>query len=300
MTIDTNFDSERFFNALIENAAKTRSYLDQILPSACQNTTAEAMRYSVMNGGKCLRSFLVMESCKLFNLPETSGLQAAAAIECIHSYSLVHDDLPSMDNDDFRRGKQTVHKKWNEAIAILAGDGLQTFAFQTLANSKTHLNANRRLLLISSLAEAAGIHGMVGGQTLDIEAEKSQKDLSIESIKKLQELKTGALIVWSALVGPRLAKKSIKPLTTYAEALGLAFQIKDDILDATGDPNILGKKTKKDASAGKATFVSSLGLDEANAKAKRLVEKACDSLETYSADTFFLEQAAKFSIERNY
>ena len=258
------------------------------------------MRYAVLNGGKRLRAFLALESSKIFGVPETQALQAAAAIECIHSYSLVHDDLPAMDNDDMRRGKPTVHKKWNDAMAILVGDGLQSLAFEILSSQVTHSNPSVRLNLIESLAKASGSNGMVGGQATDIEAETIQKPLKLNEIISLQDLKTGSLIIWSAEVGARLAQQDTQPFTSYAKSIGLAFQIRDDILDVIGEKQKTGKTLRKDLRAGKATFVSLLGLDEAASRSKKLVSEACDSLNSFGEKATMLKELAKFIISRSY
>ena len=289
-----------FLEYLEKCTSKVHIKLDKLLPLEHENIISKAMRYGVLNGGKGLRSLLVMESSAIMGAPETQALQAATAIECIHSYSLVHDDLPSMDNDDLRRGKLTVHKKWNEATAILVGDGLQAIAFEILSKKATHPNPAIRLDLIESLARACGVKGMVGGQAMDIEAEKSRKTLTVDDIIKLQNLKTGALIVWAAEVGARLTGNNIKPFTNYATAVGLAFQIQDDILDVTGEIEKTGKALRKDAVAGKATFVSLLGIDAAKLKAEELVSQACDEVSLFGDKAIMLRNLARFTIERSF
>ena len=254
---------------------------------------ADAMRYAT-SGGKGLRAFLVLESARLHG-----GLVAdapAAAIEAIHAYSLVHDDLPCMDDDDTRRGQPTVHRRWDEATAVLAGDALQTLAFQLVAQTQTP--ADRIGLLVGTMAQAAGIGGMVGGQALDIAAETADTPLSLNDITVLQAGKTGALIEWAAQVGPRMAGDDCAALLQYARDLGLAFQIADDILDVEGDAATVGKATGKDAIAGKATFVSLLGLDAAKHRAESLVQSACDALSVYGNESETLRQAAAFVIAR--
>jgi farnesyl diphosphate synthase len=205
-----------------------------------------------------------------------------------------------MDNDDLRRGKPTVHKKWDDATAILVGDALQTLAFEILSNNATHPKAEVRLNLISSLAKASGTNGMVGGQAMDIAAETSLKPLTISEITRLQSLKTGALITWSAEVGSRLTEQSITPFTKYAASIGLAFQIKDDILDVIGEPDRIGKTLRKDEKAGKATFVSLLGLDSAKIKANQLVLEACESIDEFGQRASMLRELAKFVVNRSF
>ena len=257
----------------------------------------EAMRYAVL-GGKKLRGFLVVETASLHSVPRTEALKAAAAIECIHAYSLVHDDLPCMDDDDLRRGKPTLHKKWDEATAVLAGDALQTLGFEILAN--LDVPADRRIDLIANLARSSGKDGMVLGQMLDIAAETSAEPLDIDEIIRLQAHKTGELIRWSAMAGAILGGENPKLMSTYATALGLAFQIADDILDETGDEAKAGKRLHKDADAGKATFVSLLGLNGAKEMARSLVAQSNDALCTYDARADGLRDAANFVISREH
>ncbi|MEM8787163.1 MAG: farnesyl diphosphate synthase [Pseudomonadota bacterium] len=257
-----------------------------------------AMRYAALSGGKRLRAFLTLETGVLFRVPKTQSLRAAAAVECIHAYSLVHDDLPAMDDDDLRRGKPTVHRKWDDATAILAGDALQTVAFEILAAPQTAPDPAIRVKLITRLAQAAGAAGMVGGQALDIAAETSPTPLSLDEISYLQSLKTGALIGWAVEAGAVLGKSDASNLIRYAAALGLAFQVRDDILDVTGSPDATGKATQKDAEAGKATFVSLLGLEGARKKARDLVSTACDTLAPYGSAAENLRHAAAFAISR--
>lgn len=257
----------------------------------------DAMRYAVL-GGKKLRAFLVIESCALHGIPHEEALKAAAAIECIHAYSLVHDDLPCMDDDDLRRGKPTVHKAWDEATAVLAGDALQSLAFLILGT--LDLPSDRVVQAVIGLATDAGKDGMVLGQARDIAAESADAPLSLDAITALQAQKTGALIRWSATAGPVLAGDDFAPLASYATALGLAFQIADDILDETGDETKTGKRLHKDADAGKATFVSLLGLRGAQAMARSLVAQANDALCIYDARADGLRDAANFVISREH
>lgn len=285
----------RPFAQMLPDAAATA--IDFITNNVRQNTgsVADAMAYAVV-GGKGLRAFFVMETARLHRLDQSQAVPAAAAIECLHAYSLVHDDLPSMDDDDLRRGNPTVHRKWNEATAILAGDALQAMAFQCVA--QCNVSADARIALTHRLAVASGIAGMVGGQAADIAAEQAKTPLSLPEITALQAGKTGALIKWSTTAGAVLAGQSDQALADYGDAIGLAFQIADDILDVEGDAVAVGKAVGKDADAGKATFVSLLGMDEAKSRAKQLVESACDALEPYADDAETLREAARFVITR--
>ena len=277
------------FDASLKTAAeRVEAYLNDTLP-APDNQIAEAMRYAVLNGGKRLRAFLVYESAALFDADDADPV--AAAIECMHAYSLVHDDLPCMDDDDLRRGLPTVHVKWNEATAVLVGDALQTQAFGYLA-------AAGSLDLLRRLADASGVNGMVGGQALDIAAETAATPLTLDEITALQAKKTGALIRWSAEAGAVMAWKDPTPLGEYADALGLAFQIQDDILDIEGDPSATGKRLRKDEAAGKATFVSLLDLAGAKARAAELTDAAIHALEPYGEKAENLREAARYTITR--
>lgn len=258
-----------------------------------------AMRYAV-RGGKRLRAFLVMEGAGLFDVPQSQSVIAAGAIEAVHAYSLVHDDLPAMDDDPLRRGQPTVHVKWDDATAVLVGDALQTLAFELLADPECHPDAAVRVDLIGSLAKGAGRQGMVLGQAQDIAAESADAPLTLDEIGMLQANKTGALIVWAAEAGARLAQADIAPLSEYATALGRAFQIADDILDVEGDASKAGKRLNKDAEAGKATFVSLLGLDGAKAQARDLVAQAEDALSPYGSRADNLRAAARFVISREF
>ena len=255
----------------------------------------DAMRYS-LQGGKKLRAFFVLESSSLFDIDPDLAKWPASGIEAMHTYSLVHDDLPDMDNDDLRRGRPTVHKKWDVATAILVGDALQALSFELTLNSVVP-NSNK---LAYNLGKAAGAKGMVLGQALDISAEKSAAALSLDDIIKLQQGKTGALILWAVTAGAYMASEDVRPLENYAKAVGLAFQIADDLLDATGDQIKAGKKLMKDASANKATFVSLLGVDGAQKKARDLIDEACDSISIYGQRSKVLKQAAEFVISRDY
>ncbi|MDF1726292.1 MAG: polyprenyl synthetase family protein [Sulfitobacter sp.] len=255
-----------------------------------------AMRHAT-DGGKRLRGFLVLESAHLHGIDPEQAIWPACAIEAMHAYSLVHDDLPCMDDDDLRRGQPTVHIAWNEETAVLAGDALQSLAFEMTCHEAVGSGAVRATLA-STLALAAGAQGMVLGQALDIAAETSERLLTLDEITHLQQGKTGALILWSSLAGPRMAQADEAPLHSYATALGLAFQIADDILDVEGDSAEVGKATGKDAAAGKATFVSLLGLEGARQRAHDLVQSACDALESYGNEADALRGAARFVIDR--
>ena len=287
--------------ALADAAAEVEGMLDALLAAdgAPERRIYDAMRYTTLGGGKRLRPFLVMESARLFDVPRASALRTGAALELIHCYSLVHDDLPAMDDDDLRRGKPTVHKKFDEATAILAGDGLLTLAFEVLADVETHRDAEIRAALVLALARAAGVRGMVGGQMIDLRAET--KSLSLEEITQLQNLKTGALIGFSCEAGAimgRAPERARRALRGYAEALGLAFQIADDLLDVEGSVEETGKAVGKDADAGKATFVSLLGIDGARRKAADLVDEAVSQLADFDARADLLRLTARFVVDR--
>ncbi len=257
-----------------------------------------AMRYA-LEGGKRLRALLVMESARLHGVGADQAVQAAAAVEALHAYSLVHDDLPAMDDDALRRGRPTLHVKWDEATAILAGDALQSLAFELLADPRCASDPAIRVELIAELARAAGARGMVLGQARDIAAEKAAAPLTLDQITELQAGKTGALFGWSACAGARLAGAAIGPLAAYARALGLAFQITDDLLDVEGDAARLGKGVGKDAGAGKATFVSLLGAEGARTRARELAEEAEAALAPYGTKGETLRQVARFAICRD-
>jgi farnesyl diphosphate synthase len=283
--------------ALARAAALVDARLQAEIATLPASTVRDAMAYAAL-GGKKLRGFLVMESARLHGIGPEMSVQAAAAIEAIHAYSLVHDDLPAMDDDDLRRGQPTVHVKWDEATAILVGDALQTLAFGLLARDDCAPTPQARLALIASMALDAGGAGMVLGQALDIEAESAATPLTLDQITALQAGKTGALIEWSACAGARMAGADPAALAAYARALGLAFQIADDILDVEGDAALVGKQVNKDAQAGKATFVSLLGLDGAKARARDLVAAAQAALDPYGPKADLLRDAAQFVIAR--
>jgi farnesyl diphosphate synthase len=286
-----------FPERLAEDAQRIALRLDEALADFPDQPVVHAMRYA-LRGGKRLRGFLVLESARMLGVPPERAVAAAAAVECLHAYSLVHDDLPCMDDDDLRRGQPTVHVKWDEAVAVLAGDALQTLAFELLADPALG-GAEARIALVAGLAQASGAQGMVLGQALDIAAETAGRALTLEEITALQAGKTGALIRFSAEAGAVLAGADPTPLRAYAGALGLAFQIADDILDVTGTAEAAGKRVGKDAAAGKATFVSLLGLEGARAQASALVAQAEALLEPYGEAARYLIAAARFSIERD-
>ena len=258
-----------------------------------------AMRYSTLAGGKRLRAFLVLSTADLFKVARGCALRVAAAVELVHTYSLVHDDLPAMDDDDLRRGKPTAHVEFDEATAILAGDALLTLAFEVLADEGTHARPSVRCELVRSLAHAAGCRGMVAGQMIDLDFEHAEADVAM--ITRLQQLKTGALIAFSCESGAILgqAHSSLRhALHAYAHDLGLAFQIVDDLLDAQGSTRELGKAAGKDAAAGKATFVSLLGVERARTQARMLANQASTHLEPFGNNVDDLRQATNFVIER--
>ncbi len=282
-----------FRDRLAECAGLATGRLERALADRADEPVIAAMRYAVA-GGKGLRAFLVMEGAALHGVPDETSVAAAAAIEAMHAYSLVHDDLPCMDDDDLRRGRPTVHRKWDEATAVLAGDALQALAFELALE---HADAGVARELGASLARAAGADGMVLGQARDIAAETGPP-LTLDQVIRLQAGKTGALIGWSAEAGARLAGADTAPLGRYAAALGLAFQIADDILDVEGDEAATGKRVGKDAAAGKATFVSLLGLEAARARAGALVAEAEAALAPYGEGAARLAACARYVVER--
>lgn len=286
-----------FARALDAAAQQIESRLQAEIRLLPDSKVRDAMAYAA-RGGKKLRGFLVLESARLHGVVPEIAVQAAAAIEAMHACSLVHDDLPAMDDDDLRRGQPTVHVQWDEATAILAGDALQTLTFGLLARPDAAPTPEARLDLIASMAQAAGAAGMVYGQALDIGAETAAAPLTLEEIIVLQAGKTGALIEWSACAGARMAQTQTTALARYAQALGLAFQIADDILDVEGDAELAGKRLQKDAAAGKATFVSHLGLEGAKARARALIEEAHAALSPYGEKGQMLRQTAEFVIAR--
>lgn len=292
---------QRLESALGEAADAVNRTLDRLVPpvDGAERRVVEAMRYALMGGGKRIRPFLVLNSARLFDVPEMGALRTAAAIEMVHSYSLVHDDLPAMDNADLRRGRPSVHRQFDEATAILAGDGLLTQAFEVLADEETHTNPLVRSELVLVLGRAAGAAGMVGGQMIDLEAQHAKLDLA--AITRLQRLKTGAIIRFSCEAGAILASaptKERRALQLYAEDLGLAFQIADDLLDVESSAAVTGKPVGQDQVAGKATFVAVLGVDEARRRAKAIADRAASHLAGFEERAELLCEMAQFVVNR--
>ena len=290
-----------FEPALTESANFVERSLDAMLPAVGgpESRLLEAMRYSALGGGKRLRGFFVLQSGRLFGVDRGALGRVAAAVECIHAYSLVHDDLPAMDDDDLRRGKPTVHKAFDEATAILAGDALLRLAFGLLASPDTHSDPFVRCELVARLAQASGHAGMVGGQMMDIAFEHASP--GVPEITRLQRLKTGALITFSCEAGAILGRASASAraaLTAYGQELGLAFQIADDLLDAEGDTAQLGKAAGKDAARGKPTIVSVLGVERARHQAHALARQAADHLDLFDERADLLRAAAQFVVAR--
>jgi farnesyl diphosphate synthase len=306
--------SEEVFQQRLEQVADdTESLLDRLLATepakgelARPARLLDAMRYASLGGGKRFRPFLVVESGALFDVPRERALLVGAALECVHCYSLVHDDLPAMDNDDLRRGRSTVHRAFDEATAILAGDGLLTFAFDILSRDQVHPSAQVRIELISALARGAGLGGMAGGQMLDLAAEgrfspNGSQAFDAAETRQLQAMKTGALLRFACLSGPILGEAGAAEraaLDRYGCAVGEAFQIADDLLDVEGDPVTLGKATGKDAAAHKATLVGVLGTEGAKERLSLLVAEAETALAPFGADALVLKAAARFVADR--
>ena len=294
-------DSVSVGDASAMTASLTDAVLDRLLaaPSGLEARVYDAMRYSALAPGKRLRPLLVLASARLFGVARRSALQVAAAIEMVHAYSLIHDDLPAMDDSDLRRGRPTCHKEFDEATAVLAGDGLLTMAFEVLADPDTHGDSAVRCELVAALASAAGSAGMVGGQMIDLIAEKQALDIG--AITRLQRMKTGALIAFSCEAGGILAKAASELRTAlrgYAHDLGLAFQIADDLLDVEGSAAETGKPVGADAAAGKATFVSILGAERARAQAELLIDQAVAHLDLFEQRAELLRQVARFVVNR--
>ncbi len=292
-----------FKDALSEAASLTDAGMNRLLPLANgpEAQVLEAMRYSCFAGGKRLRPFLVLASSDLFKVSRTCSERVAVAVEMVHTYSLIHDDLPAMDDDDLRRGKPTCHKEFDEATAILAGDGLISLAFEILASNETHESAEIRAELTLELAKAIGAQGMVGGQMLDLVAENHNLDMS--EITRLQRMKTGALINYACMTGAILGKADVSQrhqLSAYANNLGLAFQIVDDILDVEGVVEELGKAVNKDEGAGKVTFVSILGKERARDKADALIAQSIKYLENFGEKSNLLKDLADFVVQRRH
>ncbi len=287
--------------ALSAAAAAVEAELDALMAPVPRprGRVVEAMRYVGLGGGKRLRPFLVLESAELFAVPRGRALRVGAALEMVHCYSLVHDDLPAMDDSALRRGQATAHVAFDEATAILAGDGLLTRAFGVLAEAETHPEPAVRCRLVAALARAAGTDGMVGGQMIDISPERAALDL--DGIRRLQALKTGALIAFACEAGAVLGQAepaARDALIGFAEDLGLAFQIVDDLLDAEGSAADLGKPTGQDEALGKATFVGHLGIEGARAEAARIVDDACARLEMFGEKGSLLRATARFVLDR--
>ena len=288
--------------AIAEVAADVDAMFDALLavPADARAKLFEAMRHAAMGGGKRLRPLIVIATASIFNVARTQSVRAGTAVEAIHVYSLVHDDLPCMDDDDLRRGKPTVHKAFDEATAVLAGDSLHALAFEILSDPETHPDPFTRGEMIATLAKASGPDGMAGGQMMDLEAEKSSFDLP--TVTRLQALKTGALIAASVEMGAILGH--VPPegrvhLRGYARDIGLAFQIVDDIMDVEGDEALAGKALHKDADAGKATFVSLMGLERAKQQAEMLVEQSINHLASYGREADLLRGIARYVLERD-
>jgi farnesyl diphosphate synthase len=303
-----------FQNRLNQVAKDTEALLDQLLGAAPAGDELarparllDAMRYASLGAGKRIRPFMVVESANLFGVSRPQALLAGAALECVHCYSLVHDDLPAMDNDDLRRGQPTVHKAFDDATAILAGDGLLTLAFDILARSETHPNPAVRIELVLALARASGLGGMVGGQMLDLAAEGRfdggmPQRLGEGDVATLQAMKTGALLKFACRAGGILGLATPAQraaLERYGSVVGQAFQIADDLLDVEGDPALVGKQTGKDAEAGKATIVGILGLAGAKARLQTLVANAEAALKPFGAAAAVLVEGAKFVADRH-
>jgi farnesyl diphosphate synthase len=304
----TGTSPQDFMKRLDATAADTEALLTRLLsdtPLAGEierpHRLMEAMRYSSLNGGKRLRPFLVVESAAVFGVSRDAALMAGAALECIHCYSLIHDDLPSMDNSDLRRGRPTSHKKFDDATAILAGDGLLTIAFDIITRDEVHKEPTVRLLLTRALARAAGVGGMVGGQIMDLGGEGRFGDPEPPDVAKLQQMKTGALLKYGCIAGALLGqapKDQYDALDAYGHALGEAFQIADDLLDVEGDAAALGKPAGQDAAAGKTTFVTLLGIDGAKARVRDLLKHADAALAPFGAKGDVLRAASRFVAER--
>jgi farnesyl diphosphate synthase len=301
----TQQDSEplEFSEALAQVAGEVERTLSSILPrpegEGPEATLYKAMRYATLDGGKRLRPFLVVATARLFEVPDHVSVRVGAAVELIHAYSLIHDDLPCMDDDPIRRGKPSCHVEFGESTAILAGDAMVPLAFEVLADARTHPDAAVRGELVAGLAQAAGARGMVGGQMIDLAAEGL--DLDMGEVARLERLKTGALIEFSCVAGGILGRadaKALRALGAYARDLGLAFQIADDLLDAEGKADEVGKTVGKDAARGKATFVGILGPEGARDQAHLLARQAAAHLEPFGARARLLTEVADYAVAR--
>jgi farnesyl diphosphate synthase len=297
-----------FVKRLDQTAEETEALLEELLADAVvadeivrPKRLIEAMRYSSLGGGKRLRPFLVVESSAVFGVPRQAALLAGTALECIHCYSLIHDDLPAMDNSDLRRGRPTLHKAYDDATAILAGDALLTIAFDIITRDEIHGNANVRLLLTRALARASGVGGMAGGQMLDLAGEGRFGDREPVDVARLQQMKTGALLRFGCIAGAILGQSSqneYQALDDYGRALGEAFQIADDLLDVEGDAAALGKPSGQDAAMGKTTFVTQLGVEGARQRVRDLLARADSALSIFGSRSDVLRAAARFVAER--
>jgi farnesyl diphosphate synthase len=301
-TVDLVPAIDQIGGPLARIAADIDALFDQVLviPSDPSARLLEAMRYAAIGGGKRLRPLLACASADLFGVPRSMSLRAGLAVECIHVHSLIHDDLPCMDDDDLRRGKPTVHVAFDEATAVLAGDSLLALAFEILCDPRTHPSAEVRAELTRDLAHAAGSAGMAGGQMLDLLP--MQGPVDIEKIARLQRLKTGAIIGWAVESGAVLGRADNDARTSlrgYAKNLGLAFQIADDLLDVSGDPTTVGKRLRKDQGQGKETFVSLLGEERARRQAEMLVDQAIEHLHSFGASANLLTAITRFAVSRN-
>lgn len=293
--------SETLQEALEECVVAVNKTMSRLLPETdlAEERLHQAMRHGVLSGGKRLRPFMVMQSAKMFNVDTTRARRVAAAIEFVHCYSLIHDDLPSMDNSDLRRGLPTVHVRYDEATALLAGDSLLTLAFEVLADPDTHPDPNVRVELVRKLAEASGPQGMCGGQMLDLIGEHEEFDLG--TISRMQRMKTGKLMAFACEAGAILGKADDlhkKALVNYAYDLGLAFQVTDDILDVEAPTSLTGKPANQDEKAGKSTFVSTMGKEQAKARAEMLAAQACRHLKLFNGRGDMLEELANYVLER--
>ena len=289
--------------ALAEVGAEIDRAFEALLtvPADARGRLYEAMRYAAIGGGKRIRPVLVVAACDLFNVARERATRVALAVECVHVYSLIHDDLPCMDDDDLRRGKATVHRAFDESTAILAGDSLHALAFELLADEATHEDPFVRSELVCELARAAGPAGMAGGQMMDLMAAETKLDLA--AVTRLQQLKTGALIGWcleAAAIMARVPAEGRTALRGYARDIGLAFQIADDLIDHEGMQEKAGKRVGKDEAAGKETFVSLLGPERARQQAAALLDQAVDHLRSYGEEADLLRAVARFAVERDH
>lgn len=287
--------------ALDECAQAVNKTIQRLLPETdlAESKLYDAMRYGVMGGGKRLRPFMVMQSAKLFNVDPSRARRVAAALELLHCYSLVHDDLPAMDDSDMRRGQPAVHRQFDEATAILAGDALLTLAFEVLSDRDTHPDPHVRVELVNKLAIAAGGHGMCGGQMLDLLGEQEEFDLG--TISRMQRMKTGKLFAFACEAGAILGKADEphkKALCNYAYDLGLAFQVTDDVLDVEADPNDTGKPANQDGPASKSTFVKAMGKEQAKARAEMLIHQSVRHLHIFEGRGEMLKELAMYVLER--